>query len=84
MFFHPLKRPENIHVIEPALVDEIFYMIPEILENHEHFLEDLSLRVENWDDDQIIGDLFVTQVWRGGSMSIGRAVEEPRCSATPK
>lgn len=60
MFFKPLKRPENGHIIEPSLVDEIFYQIPEILVNHEFFLEQLTNRVNAWSDEQIIGDIFVS------------------------
>jgi RhoGEF domain. len=62
MFFHPLKRSENIHIIEPALVDEIFCQIPELLENHEHFLDNLTTRVDNWSDVQIVGDIFIAEV----------------------
>ena len=62
MFFHPLKHPENGHIIEPALLDEIFYQIPEILESHEHFLDEVTSRVEEWNDEQIIGDIFSTSV----------------------
>lgn len=62
MFFKPLKRPENGHIIEPSLVDEIFYQIPEILVNHEFFLEQLTNRVNAWSDEQIIGDIFVSSV----------------------
>ena len=62
MFFKPLKRPDNAHIIEPSLVDEIFFQIPEILVNHEFFLEQLTNRVNVWSDEQIIGDIFVSSV----------------------
>ncbi|XP_065667307.1 MATH and LRR domain-containing protein PFE0570w isoform X2 [Hydra vulgaris] len=59
-FSEPLKRPENSSVIEPNVVDEIFYQIPEILEHHEIFLSQLTDRVNAWDNNQVVGDLFVT------------------------
>ena len=62
MFFKPLKKPENANIIEPSLVDDIFFQIPEILANHEFFLQQLSNRVDNWHDNQIIGDIFVSSV----------------------
>eukprot|EP00111_Clytia_hemisphaerica_P007124 TCONS_00020705-protein len=60
MFYHPLKRPDN-NIIEPTLVDEIFYQIPELLDNHKHFYEDITARIDDWSDSQIIGDIFINQ-----------------------
>ena len=62
MFLNPLKRPENSHIIEPSLVDEIFYQIPEIHDSHQFFLEQLTQRVDMWDDQQIIADIFISSV----------------------
>ena len=62
MYYKPLKKSENSSIIEPAQVDEIFFQIPEILVNHEFFLEQLTNRVNNWTEKQIIGDIFVSSV----------------------
>ena len=62
MFYHPLKRPDN-NIIEPTLVDEIFYQIPELLDNHKLFLKDITTRIDDWSDSQIIGDIFINQVF---------------------
>lgn len=48
--------------MEPALVHEMFYQIPEILKNHEVFLKQLSVRVQDWSNSSKIGDIFVSAV----------------------
>ncbi|XP_059489276.1 rho guanine nucleotide exchange factor 17 isoform X2 [Neocloeon triangulifer] len=53
----PLKDSENL--IEPGLVDEIFFQIPSILHYHEIFLDDLQNKLDNWDWRQRIGDIFL-------------------------
>lgn len=40
----------------------MFYQIPEILINHEFFLQQLQARVKDWHDKQKIGDIFVSSV----------------------
>ncbi|XP_050441671.1 rho guanine nucleotide exchange factor 17 [Adelges cooleyi] len=55
----PLKSTENAVLIEPSVVDEIFYQIPEILMEHEQFLKDLHKRLEIWDAHQRIGDILL-------------------------
>ena len=62
MFFKPLKRSENSNIVDPNLVDEIFFQIPEICASHEIFLDQVKNRVNNWSDQQIIGDVFVSSV----------------------
>ena len=62
MFFKPLKRSENSNIVDPNLVDEIFFQIPEICANHEIFLDQVKNRVNNWSDQQSIGDVFVSSV----------------------
>lgn len=56
-YMKPLKVSDQL--IESILVDEIFYQIPEILKQHETFLELLSDRLKNWDSSQNMGDIFL-------------------------
>jgi hypothetical protein len=58
----PLKRPELCSLVEPTLVDEIFFQIPEILGHHELFLAALNTRLDNWDSRQNIGDIILNNV----------------------
>ncbi|XP_009574541.1 PREDICTED: rho guanine nucleotide exchange factor 17, partial [Fulmarus glacialis] len=55
----PLKQPENSLLCDPSLVDEIFDQIPELLEHHEQFLEQIHDCVQNWHEKQKVGDLLV-------------------------
>lgn len=61
-YMKPLKQPENSLLCDPSLVDEMFYQIPEILEHHELFLEQVIICVNDWHDRQTIGDLLVQSV----------------------
>nr|XP_055029585.1 LOW QUALITY PROTEIN: rho guanine nucleotide exchange factor 17-like [Misgurnus anguillicaudatus] len=58
-YMKPLKHPESSPLCDPSLVDEMFYQIPEILEHHEQFLEQVLDCVNQWHDKQIVGDLLV-------------------------
>ncbi|RZF36300.1 hypothetical protein LSTR_LSTR006805 [Laodelphax striatellus] len=58
-YLQPLKSPENAGLVEAALVDEIFYQVPAILQHHELFLEELRRRLEHWDAKQRVGDIFL-------------------------
>lgn len=40
-------------------MDEIFFMVPSILNIHERFLDELQKRLESWDSLQRVGDAFV-------------------------
>ena len=62
VYYKPLKKSEGGAIIESGQVDEIFFQIPEILLNHEYFLEQLNNRAKTWSDKQIIGDIFVSSV----------------------
>ncbi|KAM7130425.1 LOW QUALITY PROTEIN: rho guanine nucleotide exchange factor 17 [Ciconia maguari] len=57
-YMKPLK-PENSLLCDPSLVDEIFDQIPELLEHHEQFLEQIHDCVQNWHEKQKVGDLLV-------------------------
>lgn len=59
-YLNPLRKSEGI--VEPALVNEMFYQIPEILKYHEGFLKQLAIRVQDWSDNSKLGDIFVTSV----------------------
>lgn len=59
---NPLKAPENSGIIDANLVDEIFFMIPSILNIHERFLDELKRRFETWDPMQKVGDAFIEVV----------------------
>lgn len=58
----PLKQPENAVLCDPALVDEIFDQIPELLEHHEQFLEQVRHCVHTWHAQQKVGALLVQSV----------------------
>ncbi|KAJ8678665.1 hypothetical protein QAD02_014452, partial [Eretmocerus hayati] len=58
-YLQQLKNPENAHLVEATIVDEIFYQVPGILRHHEVFLEELSKRLETWELQQTIGDVFL-------------------------
>lgn len=59
-YLNPLRKNDSI--VEPALVSEMFYQIPEILKNHEVFLKQLAVRVQDWSDNCKLGDIFVSSV----------------------
>ncbi|XP_027003155.2 rho guanine nucleotide exchange factor 17 isoform X1 [Tachysurus fulvidraco] len=58
-YLKPLKQSDNPPLCDPSLVDEMFYQIPEILEHHELFLEQVISCVNDWHERQTIGDLLV-------------------------
>ncbi|XP_008018285.3 rho guanine nucleotide exchange factor 17 isoform X3 [Chlorocebus sabaeus] len=58
-YMQPLKQPENAVLCDPALVDEIFDQIPELLEHHEQFLEQVRHCVHTWHAQQKVGALLV-------------------------
>lgn len=58
----PLKQPDSSSMVDPLLVDEIFYQIPEILEHHENFLEQVSGCVAQWHDRQTVGHILIHSV----------------------
>ncbi|XP_032585303.1 uncharacterized protein LOC6572289 isoform X2 [Drosophila mojavensis] len=54
-----LKSPEHAGMIDTRTVDEIFFMVPDILEIHEKFLAELKHRLDDWDMQQKVGDAFI-------------------------
>ncbi|XP_037122811.1 rho guanine nucleotide exchange factor 17-like [Syngnathus acus] len=58
-YMRPLKQPDGGSIVDPLLVDEMFYQIPEILEHHEHFLEQVDGCVNQWHDRQTVGNLLI-------------------------
>ncbi|XP_004708976.1 rho guanine nucleotide exchange factor 17, partial [Echinops telfairi] len=58
-YMQPLKQPENSLLCDPSLVDEIFDQIPELLQHHEQFLEQVRHCVQTWHAQQKVGDLLV-------------------------
>lgn len=58
-YMRPLKLPDSGSIVDPLLVDEMFYQIPEILEHHEHFLDQVSECVNQWHDKQTVGHLLI-------------------------
>lgn len=58
-YMRPLKQPDSGCLVDPSLVDEMFYQIPEILEHHEHFLEQVSGCVSQWHDRQTVGHILI-------------------------
>jgi Rho guanine nucleotide exchange factor 17 len=45
-------------VVDLQTVDEIFFMVPSILNIHEKFLEELGKRLDAWDPLQRVGDSY--------------------------
>ncbi|KAJ3590039.1 hypothetical protein NHX12_007996 [Muraenolepis orangiensis] len=58
-YMRPLKQPDSGSIVDPLLVDEMFYQIPEILEHHETFLEQVTGCVSQWHDRQTVGHLLI-------------------------
>lgn len=58
-YMRPLKQPDSGSIVDPLLVDEMFYQIPEILEHHEHFLEQVAGCVGQWHDRQTVGHILI-------------------------
>ncbi|KAK2912595.1 rho guanine nucleotide exchange factor 17-like [Channa argus] len=58
-YMRPLKQPDSGSIVDPLLVDEMFYQIPEILEHHEDFLEQVAGCLSQWHDRQTIGHLLI-------------------------
>uniref|UniRef100_UPI0037E76A91 rho guanine nucleotide exchange factor 17-like n=1 Tax=Semicossyphus pulcher TaxID=241346 RepID=UPI0037E76A91 len=58
-YMRPLKQTDGGSIVDPLLVDEMFYQIPEILEHHEHFLEQVASCVGQWHDRQTIGNILI-------------------------
>uniref|UniRef100_A0A3Q3AJ41 Rho guanine nucleotide exchange factor 17 n=1 Tax=Kryptolebias marmoratus TaxID=37003 RepID=A0A3Q3AJ41_KRYMA len=58
-YMRPLKQPDGGAIVDPQLVDEMFYQIPEILEHHEQFLEEVAGCVGQWHDRQTVGHILI-------------------------
>ncbi|XP_056296734.1 rho guanine nucleotide exchange factor 17-like [Pseudoliparis swirei] len=58
-YLRPLKQPDGGSIVDPLLVDEMFYQIPEILEHHELFLEQVVGCVGQWHDRQTVGHFLI-------------------------
>ncbi|XP_041664458.1 rho guanine nucleotide exchange factor 17-like [Cheilinus undulatus] len=58
-YMRPLKQPDGSSIVDPLLVDEMFYQIPEILEHHEQFLEQVANCVGQWHDRQTVGNILI-------------------------
>jgi len=54
---NPLKL-ESSGIVDLQTVEEIFFMVPSILNIHEKFLEELGKRLDAWDSSQRIGDSY--------------------------
>ena len=62
VYYEPLKRPHATTLVDSNLVREIFYQIPEICSIHERLLQQLTVRINCWDSQTKIGDIFVNTV----------------------
>nr|XP_014098224.1 uncharacterized protein LOC106623286 isoform X3 [Bactrocera oleae] len=58
-YFKVLKSPEHAGMIDSRTVDEIFFMVPDILEIHQKFLAELKSRWDSWEANQKVGDAFL-------------------------
>lgn len=45
-------------IVDSQIVDEIFFMVPSILNVHERFLDELKKRLDCWDSSQKVGDAY--------------------------
>lgn len=61
-YLNPLKSQENAAIIDSQTVDEIFLMVPAILNVHQQFLDELRCRLDVWEPLQRVGDAFVQVV----------------------
>lgn len=61
-YLTPLKTPEYASLIDGQTVDDIFLMVPSILNVHEKFLGELRKRLDAWEPLQRVGDAFVEVV----------------------
>lgn len=61
-YLKPLKSPENAGIVDVQTVEEIFLMVPTILNVHKHFLDELKRRLDSWDHLQMVGDAFIETV----------------------
>lgn len=61
-YFKVLKSPEHAGMIDSRTVDEIFFMVPDILEIHQKFLAELKSRWDSWEANQKVGDAFLETV----------------------
>lgn len=61
-YLNPLKLPEYSSLIDTQTVDEIFLMVPAILDIHKRFLDELRKRLDAWEPLQKVGDAFVEVV----------------------
>jgi Rho guanine nucleotide exchange factor 17 len=55
---NPLKSQDGDRIVDAQIVDEIFFMVPAILNTHERFLDELRRRLDSWDAFQKVGDAF--------------------------
>lgn len=58
----PLKQPDSGSIVDPLLVDDMFYQIPEILEHHQLFLEQVAACVDQWHHAQTVGHILIQSV----------------------
>lgn len=54
----PLKQAENSAIVDLQTVDEIFFMVPSILRIHEKFLGELNKILDQWDQNQCVGNPY--------------------------
>lgn len=76
----PLKQPDSGSIVDPLLVDDMFYQIPEILEHHEHFLEQVAACVGQWHHTQTVGHILIQSVSRAERTQ--RRVEGQGCTTS--
>ncbi|KAL1493208.1 hypothetical protein ABEB36_011305 [Hypothenemus hampei] len=58
VYMDALKKHDPI-IVEPSLVEEIFYQIPLLLAHHAQFLTKLYARFQHLDSQIVLGDLFL-------------------------
>lgn len=82
-YMQPLKQPENSLLCDPSLVDEIFDQIPELLEHHEQFLEQVRHCVQTWHAQQKVGDLLIQSVSGPASYNLRPLLDRAGCCCGP-
>ncbi|KAL6071820.1 Spore wall protein 2 [Balamuthia mandrillaris] len=64
----PLKKT-SLNVLTQDEIDQVFLNTEQILAHHQRFLSLLERRIENWNDDSKLGDIFLNEtdfIWDYG------------------
>ena len=60
-----LKGQAAMPLVDAAVADEIFYKIPVVNLCHKAFYKHLTEKVDNWHEEETLGDVFLQSVSPG-------------------